>query len=366
MSPRISSPRISSTRILFALTFVALLGVIASPVGAAADAVKFEDARRDLEALGGQLKDKKIGNEDLIGTLDALAKAFYVISFDVEPPAALAEGADEEAKKAHAAQVKAYEDAKKKHAADVKEWQEKCLDQIFKALKLVAFNPRNNENMRNDVNLKAAQVLGDLLADPRLAEGRDAKEVAKERESWSKSLMGLLAGDLEEPKQEYLVPVAVLESAFGALGKINDHDSLKWLLDNYSHTNNAQAKVERLRAAHKAMILFKGVEGPLRYQIVEKFITIYTAAEASANNNAASGADAKAKSAAAAAKKFWDDVKTDTIAVVNHFATGPDNQPPSLGEGQALTSMKELNEWWSKHNKRNKAPWLDEKVAPSK
>jgi hypothetical protein len=349
-----------------ALALLAVLGFVVGPAFAAGDAVKYEDAKRDLDVFAGQLKDRKLGNEDLIGSLDALAKAFYAMKFEGEAPAALADGADEEAKKAHAALVKAYEDAQKKHADKVKAWQEDCLDLVFKALKLVAFDPRTKENNRNDVNLKAAQVLGDLLADARLSEGREPKECEKARESWSKSLMGLLAGELEEPKQDYLVPVAVLESAFAALGKINDHGSLKWLLDNYSHTNNAQSKVERLKAAHKAMVLFKGVEGALRYSVVEKFITIYTAAEASANNNAASGADAKAKSAAAAAKKFWDDVKTDTIAVVNYYATPQGGQAPTTAEGQAMTTMEELNKWWSKHNNRKKAPWLDEKVAPSK
>jgi len=100
----------------------------------------------------------------------------------------------------------------------------------------------------------------------------------------------------------------------------------------------------------------------VRYAIVEKFVTLYTAAEASASANAASGSTPQAKSAAAAAKKFWDDVKTDTVAVVKYFATPQGGTAPTNAEGQELTTMKELNEWWTTHNKRNKAPWLDEKV----
>ena len=245
----------------------------------------------------------------------------------------------------------------------VRDYQDAAVELMFKGLRAVVFNAKNEDNLRNDVNLKAAQVLGDVLASPQLAACRDAKEVEKVREKASSELRGILAGELAEPKQEYLVPVAVLEAAFAALGRINDINSLEWLLENYAHTNNSQSMTERLKAAHKAMILFKPVPGKLRYAIVEKFITLYTSAEARAGSAAPSGGTPAQKSAAAAAKKFWDDVKTDTIAVVKYYATGPAGVAPLNAEGQEATSMKELNDWWSTHDKPNRAPWLDEKVV---
>lgn len=350
-----------------AAALAALLSLVLPPALARAEGVPLEDAKRNLEVFAGQLKDRKLGNEDLNGSIEALANDFYNIAAPAEKaPEALADGADEEARKAHAAATKAYEDAVKKQRAAVRDWQHAALDLIFRALKMVAYDAKTKANLRDDVNIKASLVLGDLLGNPKLAEGRDAKELEKLREGWSKQVRDLLAGELEEPKQDYQVPVAVLENTFAVLGKINDPKSVAWLLENYSHTNNAPAKVERLKAAHKAMVLFKGVKGELRFQVVEKFATIYSAAEATANNAAANSGDAKQRTAAAAAKKFWDDVKTDAIAVVNYYATGPDGAAPANGEGQALTTMKDLFVWFGDHNRKNRAPWLDEKTDAAK
>ncbi|MFM8980758.1 MAG: hypothetical protein ACKOSS_09905 [Planctomycetia bacterium] len=350
-----------------AAALAALLSVVLPPSLARAEGVPLEDAKRNLEVFGGQLKDRKLGNEDLNGSIEALASDFYNIASPAEKaPDALPDGADEEARKAHAAATKAYEEALKKQRAAVRDWQHAALDLIFRALKLVVYDAKTKSNLRDDVNIKASLVLGDLLGNPKLAEGRDAKELEKLREGWSKQLRDLLAGELEEPKQDYQVPVAVLENTFAALGKINDPKTVAWLLENYSHTNNAPAKVERLKAAHKAMVLFKGIKGDLRFQVVEKFATIYSAAEATANNAAANSGDAKQKTAAAASKKFWDDVKTDAIAVVNYYATGPDGAAPANAEGQALTTMKDLFVWFGDHSRKNRAPWLDEKADAAK
>jgi hypothetical protein len=335
-----------------------------APAPAAPAVVKLEDAQRDLVLFAAQVKNRKEGNEDLIGSLGALAKNFFNLEGPGDPPAPLPDGVvDPAVLKAHAAAVKEHEAKVKEHPKVVRDYQDAAVDLMFKGLRAVVYDPKQSENLRNDVNLKAAQVLGDVLSSPLLAACRDPKEVEKVREKASSELRGILAGELEEPKQEYLVPVAVLEAAFGALGRINDIKSLEWLLENYAHTNNSPTMTERLKAAHKAMILFKPVPGKLRYAIVEKFITLYTSAEARAGSAAPSGGTPAQKSAAAAAKKFWDDVKTDTVAVVKYFATPQGGAAPLNAEGQEATTMKELNEWWSSHDKPNRAPWLDEKIV---
>ena len=334
------------------------------------NSVKLEDAKRDLVLFAAQVKNRKEGNEDLIGSLDALAKNFFNL-VPGDPPPPLAADANEAAKKVHDAQQKEHEAEVREHPKAVRDYQDSALDLMFKGLRAVVINPKvKDENARNDVNLKAAQVLGDVLSSPLLGACREPKEVEKLREKTSNELRGILAGELEEPKQEYLVPVAVLEAAFAALGRIDDLKSLAWLLEHYAHTNNSQSMTERLKSAHKAMILFKGrdekppgVPGKLRYAVVEKFITLYSSAEARAGSAAPSGGTPAQKSAAAAAKKFWDDVKTDTIAVVKYYATPPGGVAPLNAEGQEATSLKELNEWWSKHDKPNRAPWLDEKIV---
>jgi hypothetical protein len=344
----------------FAVPMLAVLALAAPRAAIAADAVPLEQFVNDVKLLGEQVRDKKIGNEDLIGTLDALAKTFFNIAPPVAPPPAADPNDPAKVAQAAAAQKKFDEDVKK-FPQTVRDHQDQALDAMMKALRVVVYNPRTKDNLRNDVNLKAAQVLGDLLSHADLAKNRTEDELKKLKQSRSGDLMNVLAGDFTKPKQDYLVPVAVLETTFAALARMNQEKALEWMIEEYIHTRNAPEETERLVAAHKAMKLFTAMPGKLRHALVDKMITLYAGAEAQANNAASSGATPQQKSAAAAAKAFWDKIKNDAIAAANYFATGADNAVPQNAEGQALTTMKELKEWFETHSRLNKAPWVDPK-----
>jgi hypothetical protein len=255
--------------------------------------------------------------------------------------------------------VKKHEDDLKKWQERVKVWQKDALDALFKALRVVEYNPKQKENTRNDVNLKAALALGEILGSPDLAKFRDEKEVAKLRADRARELQDVITNDFGKPKgnKEYQVPVAVLEAAFAAIGKSNDPKGLEWLAKEYIHANNGQFQEERLVAAHKAMKLFTNVPGKQRYAIVNAMITLYSGTEAATNQ--ASGADAKAKAQAQAMKAFWDKIKTGVVEAINYYATAPGGGPPVNAEGQGFTTVKDLKDWFDSHNKPNKAPWVD-------
>lgn len=347
-------------RTLALLPMLALVGLISPGAALAADPVPVEQFAADIKLLSEQTRDKKVGNEDLNGTLNELSKSFFSVA-PPAPPAPAADPSDPVQAAKAAADLKKHEDDLKKFPQTLRDLQDQALDGMFKALRSVVYNPRAKDNLRNDVNLRAAMVLGDVLSHADLAKCRTEEEIKKLKSARSRELMDILATDFTKPKQDYLVPVAVLETTFATLGRLNQEKTLEWMIAEYIHTRNAPEETERLVAAHKAMRLFTGVPGKLRFALVEKMITLYAGAEAQAGAAASTGATPQQKSAAAAAKAFWDKVGRDAIATTNYFATGPDGAVPQNKEGQALTTMKELKEWWESHSRPNKAPWVDPK-----
>jgi hypothetical protein len=343
-----------------AFATVAALG-LTSRDARAADPVPIEQAEADVTMLMAQVKDDKKGNEDLIGSIGAIQAEFFNIAPPAgEAPAALADGATPEAVQAHAAAQKKYDDDVKKWQERVKTWQGDALDVLFKALRVVEYNPKQKENSRNDVNLKAALALGEILGSPDLAKFRDEKEVAKLRGENARKLQDVITNDFGKPKgnREYSVPVGVLEATFAAIGKTNDPRSLEWLAKEYVHTRNGQFEEERLVAAHKAMKVFTNVPGKQRYAIVGEMIKIYSGTEASAGNQS-SGSTAAEKSKAQAAKAFWDKIKSGVVEAVNYYATAPGGGPPVNTEGQGYTTLTELRRWWQEHERPNRPPWVD-------
>jgi hypothetical protein len=326
--------------------------------------VPLEAARADVATLANQVKDKKKPNEDLIGTVGAVHEAFFRIAPPAdEPPKDPGPDAPEEDKKAFQVQQKLYDQTMSSFQKSVKEWQEAALDQLFKALKVVEYNAKQKDNTRTDVNLKAALAIGDILGSADLAKYRDAKEVEKLRAERAKQLMDVISNDFgkQTGNREYQIAVGTLEATFAALGKTNEPKALDWLVKEYTHTRNGQFEEERLVAAHKAMVLFTTptvVPGKKRHEIVGLVITNYAGVEANAQQTG--GSDAKARAQAQASKAFWDKIKTGVIAVINYYATAPGGGPPTK-EGQGITTLKELNDWWRDNDNPKKAPWVDPK-----
>jgi hypothetical protein len=347
-------------RALLSLAFGALgviLGSAPRAAWAAQDPVAIDQAQGLLKQLATHLGDKKIQNEDLLADLDLVFQAYHNLKKPEGPPAEPAADASEEVKKKYAEDKKKYDADMAAYPGHVKDFQNKADDLLLKAMLLTKVPPRGTDNARNDVNIKAAQVLGDLLAydatkEPDMAKGTDEqkKEVRdreKQRAGIAKKLQAALGKDLYKPGWQ--VPTGLTEAAFGALGKMNDAASLTWLMENFVHTRNVPEDEEQLIAAHKAMKLFKNVPAKQRYAIVDAFMKIYPSTEAQAEK---SDKDPKIQ----AAKRFWDRIKTDAVAVVAYYASSPSND-----KGEALSTMQEFAGWFRTHDKPNRPPWVDEK-----
>jgi hypothetical protein len=58
-----------------------------------------------------------------------------------------------------------------------------------------------------------------------------------------------------------------------------------------------------------------------------------------------------------AKKRFWDDIKTYTIPVVQHFAGKPANP-----DGVALSTMAEFQDWLRDHKNVRRPPWTEDEA----
>jgi hypothetical protein len=293
-------------------------------LGGPALAADLDSALDDLAQLKKATKPRAT-NEDLIQYLDAVFAAY---NGGIEGPAKPADDASEDEKKAYESELAKFEKAVEKFRGDV----EKLVLKI-----LTLYKPKNGTNIRDDVNIKAARILGDMA--PQLDE--------KGRRSLSRKLMKAIEKKMTKVKA-FQVNSEHLEAAFEALAKLGDDDALMWMNDNYTH-GNENAK-EYLIAAHKAMVVFPvdKVKGKDRYEIVAQFVKMYSGIELQAEQTSN---DPKVQQK----KRFWDEIKTYTIPVVQHFA-----KLPKDSEGQNLSEMKQFEDWLRENKNPRKPPWTED------
>ena len=290
---------------------------------APAHAVDLAGAEQDLEQLKKATKPRAT-NEDLLQYLDAVFTNFK----DLKGPEKPADDASEEEKKA-------WEKANDKFEKGLEKYRGNAEKLILKIMTLVKV--KNETNVRDDVNIRAANILGDMA--PLLDE--------KGRKDLSKKVMAAIDKRLTKVKT-HEVNSDLLAAAFGALGKLNHESSLEWMLKNHCHANEVQKQY--IIAAHKAMVLYKDIDGKLRYEVCAQFVKVYGSVEAQAEKSSTDAKDL-------AKKRFWDDIKTYTIPVVQHFAGKPTDK-----DGNALATMADFFQFMRDHKNMRKEPWADPKV----
>jgi len=314
------------SRILLPLALLAFL-FVAEGVLCTAQAVDVGAAFDDLAELKKATKPRAT-NEDLEQYLKAVFTAFKSLD---EPEAPAKDASDEE--------KKAYASAKAKFDKDQAKFRKDAEKLILKILTLKKV--KNETNIRDDINTQAARILGDMA--PILDE--------KGRKVLSKKIMQAIEKKLTKIKG-YTLSSDHLEAAFEALGKLNDRAALQWMLKNYTHTN--EVKKMYLIAAHKALLKFKDVPGKLRYEVCATFIKNYAGVESQA---AQTSNDPKLQQK----KRFWDDIKTGVIPVVQYYAMDADDNPAADAEGNALAKMLDFQAWMRDHKSLRRAPWVDNK-----
>lgn len=324
--------------LLFALLGLFLaLGVLAPAAHADDELAKAVAA---LERLEDAMDDKRALNPTLIAGLEEVMEYYRGIQPPAAPePQAIPDDASEEEKKAI---EKANKDAARDHERDLRKWErdaekfkEDVRDALIDAFKLVRADPNTSTNRRDDVNIRAAELLGTMNETPEIAEevSEDIIKVLEKRIFKAKNY---------DPTELFL------EKAFGALGTLNQMDSLEWMIEEFTHTKASPPKeVMKLSAAHKAMVVFKGVPGKIRYQLVDEMVKSYAGVESQAET---SSTDA----AVLAKKRFWDRIKNDVIKVMQYYTGEPQDE-----EGQVIARMEGFQRWFRDHDNKRRAPWVD-------
>ena len=310
------------------------LAVLVTGLGFApqtAEAIDLASARADLDQLKKSTKPRAT-NDDLFQYMDQVFEAWKSPDLPEKP----ADDASDEEKKA-------YTSAVAKAQKDIDKFRKDAIKVLLKILTLVKVE--RETNTRDDVNTRAAGILGEL-ASVKNADGTPVLD-EKARKDLSKKIMQAIEKKLTKVKT-HDVSTDHLDATFAALGKLNDVGSLQWMTKNYTHA--IDNRKEYLIAAHKAMVLFKDVPGKVRKEVCEAMVKTYAGVESQAQQKSS---DPKIT----AKKDFWDAIKTYTVPVLQYYAGKPEDE-----EGAALGEVKQFQEFLREHRSLKKEPWADEKV----
>ena len=331
--------RPSSLILPLSLALGLLAAGVFAPSARAAD--ELEAAEAALDRLEGVMKKRKTINETLIAGLDEVMEYYNQLQPPVKPePLPIPDEATDEEKKEIEKQnddaLDDWEDAVKKWDREVGKFKKDVRDALIDAFKLVKPSRQTHINEREDVNIKAVELIATMSG--------ENEEI---REDMSDDLIKAMEGVLFKAK-DYDPTELLYEKAFAALGALNDMDALEWIIEEFTHTRSSpQKEVMKLSAAHKAMVLFKNVPGKTRYELVDEMIKNYAGVESQAEQ---SSADPKVQEK----KRFWDRIKMDVIAAVQYYAAEPRD-----AEGQVIARMDGFQDWFRDNDNARRAPWTD-------
>ena len=279
----------------------------------------------DRSHLQMLLVDRSATNADLIRSLDTVFAAYLNFARPEKPTSrSLVE------QHIYARDLERIQKSESSHAKKV----EKLL---FKAMALEQIDHAET-NVRDDVCFRAATILGEIARRPLVVSD------AKKRRDLTKKTTRLLDG---MRKAKYEVGTARLDATFAAVARLNHEFGLEWLRDNFVHTKSRPHEVDRLIAAHKALVLFTRVPGKTRYAVTSEFIKIYLAPESAATHS-----DSQRHQTY---KAFWDRVRPSAIRVVQHYAGNPVG-----ADGRPLDTIEGFQDWFRDHKRRDDPVWSDE------
>jgi hypothetical protein len=262
-------------------------------------------AQDELTLLERMLNNKKAENADILAQLDTVAVAYHNLA------------PDDEAGKA------TFEDDKAKYQKEV----EKAFIDAYKLKKL---NAKAKANERDDVNIKAVQLLATF------------------RPEVSDKITQILDTVIFKVKDdEYRVPPSLVEESFKTIGLLADKKKgVPWLL-TFIRYPSGPGEPEKVKAAYDAMILMKinDTPGATRKGIVKDTIKFFIGAENAAQQNQ----DKTNK----AQKETWDKLKTSVIKALQYFSMEPKD-----AKGAQFSKVAQFNDWFRDHDSQ-KDLWSD-------
>jgi hypothetical protein len=284
---------------------------MAPPAAPAAEPVYIKDAMSELERLKALLKKSKSENADILASEDAVAKGILNLAPDVpvgDDP--LAKAAFDKAR-----------DAYMKEAEKL----------LVEALELVRVRANTKANERDDVNVKAAQILATC------------------RPEVTGAIIDALETRIFKAK-DYTPPTSLYDEAFKAIGVLGDRKLGGPYLASWIKYDNSPNMPDRIKAAFAAMPLFKSWKGSERLENVKSICRTFIGVEHAAEVN-------KTKEDRAQ-KVVWDKIKPEVIKALQALAKSPKDKNNNL-----LGSVKTFNDWFQDHDKPRDPAWVDPKPA---
>lgn len=276
------------------------------------DAVTLADALQELVRLKEYLKKPKSDNQDIIAALEASAKAYHHVTPNVPAADAVAQAAFEKEREVF--------------------WKQ--AETLFvDAFELVRVRPAMAANERDDVNVKAVQILGAT------------------RPQVTKDITAVLETKVFKAKL-YTPPTTLYDEAFKAIGTLNEHKvGLPYCLEWIKY-DNQPVVVDRIKAAFDALALFKDVKGAIRRAAVEKIIRTFSGVE--------HGAEVNKSKEDQAQKRVWDKIKPAVIKALQVLS-----REPKGGDGNLLNNVKGFEAWFRDNDNPRNPAWVDAKPEKS-
>jgi len=269
--------------------------------------ILLRDAHDELVRLTALLKKSKSETADILASLDAVAKAIIGLAPNDEAGAATFD---------------------KDRDAYMKPAEKLLID----ALVLVKIRPNTTANERDDVNVKAAQILGNCRPDV----SEDIKNALEQRVFKAKG---------------YTPPTLLYDEAFRAIGLLGHKKGGEYLQEWIRYDNTANVP-ERIKSAFEAMAIFKNFKGLERHDMVEKICRKMLGVEHAAEVNKTKEDKAQ--------KQVWDKIKPAVIKALQVLAKEPKDKNNNL-----LGSVKAFDEWYRLNDKPKNPAWVDPKPVPA-
>ncbi len=283
-----------------------------APPTPAVEGVTIADAVQELARLKEYLKKPKADNQDIIASLEACDKAYHHLIPNAPPADPAAQAAFE-----------------KERDAYLKQAEGAFLD----AFELVRVRQNTAANERDDVNVKAVQILGTT------------------RPHVTKQISDILETKVFKTKA-YTPPTTLYDEAFKAIGLLNDH-KVGWpYCTDWIKYDNQPVVVDRIKAAFDALALFKDVKGVERKDKVQKIIRTFSGVE--------HGAEVNKSKEDQAQKRVWDKIKPAVIKALQVLS-----HEPKGADGNMLATVKAFEAWFRDNDNPKNPAWAADKSDKS-
>lgn len=280
-------------------------GGIANPFHDPKASVTIKDAEVEAGRLKDLLKKSKSDNQDILASLDALAKAYANL-------------------------VPNDDAAKATFEADSARFHKEAEKLFLDAFELKYVKPNTSANLRDDVNIKAAQILGWC------------------RPEVTNKIIAILETKIFKAK-DYDPPTTLYDEAFKAIALLNTKDGFNYCLEWVKYSTN-KGDAERTKAMYEAIILFTDVKGTVRHDFVKKSLISFIGTESAAERGRTKEEQTQ--------KVVWDKVKGAIVKAMQVYC-----KEPKAKDGALMAKLRDFDQWFRDHDSPRDPTWVDPKIV---